>query len=235
MRKIILSAVLALTGLALQNAAAYEFTTRFKTQHYAVNEVILGPNDNYSSLLKNIILRDVQNHFPTGDKFQTTTAIFPYGSKGMAGTIREPTQAVLTTYNYSTDPEAAGHTFMDNVKYATDVGIYMSQRQLNTIVDNRVINDLFHELAEVPLILQDFTVDLNTVDHEGVRHLTMQQGGYIIDVAIIDSMYYTPEQMAAIKPKCKVTVLAVTDRALTADMPYYLAMHGALNRHKCDR
>ena len=228
-----LSAIL-LTLLALgasTNSHSYTLNQFINTSHYSINEVILDRGEAFDVKTQEKITKDIET-LAQGQNYQTVTAVFPAGSKGLKGTINQKLAGLLTISKYTQGP-ASVRVVTDNV-YATDVGITLDKDLLLTFVNNRVMTPLFEELKQLPLILADMEVEQNSKDYKGTRYYTFKQRGYVIDAAIIDSVFYDEDKRENVKPGCKVTLMALVDR-LSSDAPMYMAIHGAVNSIKCDQ
>lgn len=220
--------LLSFIGCTLNSVYAYTTNPKFLTNHYAIFEITLGPDEEYGVPLKNIIAQEAISH----SKYQSTSIIFPYQSPGLESTIKESALGVITTENYDKSKNAKV-TIDDGAKYATYAGIYITFEQLKRIVDNRSTVGLIAELVQMPLIITDLKVDMVSKNFKGDLFYTSSNNAILLDFQAIDSLYYTSSKMASLKNgKCKVSVLAITDRSV-AQIPYYIAAHGAVNDIKC--
>ena len=91
----VFAAAMALIYTASSNA--YVLTEKFVTEHYGVYEAILGKTEIYNDNLEQIMIKDMTAR----KKFQTTTIVFNYSSKGLSSTIKEPAVSVITTEQYN--------------------------------------------------------------------------------------------------------------------------------------
>ena len=211
-------------------ANAYSFTQVFNTAHYSINEVILDEGEFLNENLQKNIITKVQTK-AAGSKYQTVTAIFPFKSTGLKGSVNQKLSGLLTITNYGQGQDQIN--FSTQNLYATNVGIFLNHELLVQIVNNRVINSLVSEFAKLPLIFADMTVEQNTVDFRGTRFYTFKNRAYVIDAAVIDSLFYTTAQRASVKSGCKVTFMAMPDRVST-EVPVFLGVHAAINSIKCE-
>lgn len=211
------------------SAQGHVFTQKFNSMHYSVNEVILGPGETLDAARKSRIEEEEAAH-ARGLKYQTVTAVFPAGARGLAGTINQPLEGLLTVMNYGgKKPEVSWRT--ENVS-ATDVGIPLNRDLLRTLVDNRIISKVLTEFAGMPVIFSNLELELNRVDFRGTRYYTFKDRSYVIDTAIIDSLYYTRDQRSRVVPGCKVSVMAMVDHVLP-DAPLFVTARGAVNTISC--
>ncbi|MGN0903007.1 MAG: hypothetical protein ACI4M9_06965 [Succinivibrio sp.] len=209
------------------DASAYLMDAKFKTDNYAVYEVILSKSETYSSELKHIIAKDLVAQ----KKFQTTAIVFPYNTQGLKGTIKEEALGVITTEQYN-KANPATVLFDDKANAATYAGIYLTYSQLSKIADNRTVNSLVTELAKMPLVITDMPVTMVSKDFSGKLFYTISTGSIVLDFQPIDSLYYKKDQLKDVTNKCTISILAIADRTL-GFYPYFIAAHGAVNDIKC--
>lgn len=231
MGKMALSLLLAPVAAAVMSvsAHAYSFKTYFETEHYAVNEVILTDKEVLDENLKKRIQKEVKAQ-TKGTKYQTVTGIFPTGSKGLKGAVNQKLAGLLTITNYGSGDDKV--YFYERNLYAASIGITVNPDLLMQMVNNRMINPLLDELGQVPVIFADMKLELNSKDFRGTRFYTFKDRGYVVDAAIIDSLFYNEKERAAVKPGCRVTFMAMPDR-VTSDFPLHMAVHGAVNSITC--
>ncbi len=215
--------------MTAQNALAYNLQAKFETKHYGVYQVILGRSEVYGQNLKKIIAKDVASR----GKFQTTTAIYPEGSKGMGSTIKEKVVGIITTENYDRSPQVTVN-FNDRAKNSSYVGIYMNFKQLSKIADNRSLSSLASELAQVPLVLEEVPITVVSKDFKGQLIYTASSGAMILDFIVVDSLYYDKKKLSEATDKCKVNLLVMTDR-YTDFSPFFMGGHGAVNDLMCEK
>lgn len=225
--KSITTATIAFTLLIANSAFAYNITPKFETKHYAVYEVLLGKNEEYNSVLKNIISKDIA----TRGKFQTTAAIFPYGSAGLKSTIKEDMLGMITSENYD-GKTTVNISIDDKAKFATYAGIYIGFKQLSRIVDNRSLDALSVELTKIPLVIYDVPVTKVSEDYTGQLFFTATNSAVLLDFKVIDSIYYDSTKLRSVTNKCKVNILTMTDRFIET-VPFYMSAHGAVNDIIC--
>lgn len=223
----VFAAALALIYTASSNA--YVLTEKFVTEHYGVYEAILGKTEIYNDNLEQIMIKDMTAR----KKFQTTTIVFNYSSKGLSSTIKEPAVSVITTEQYNNTIPATVNISKDN-RYATYSGIFVTQKQLSEMANNKTMQPYFLELSKVPLVLSDLEVQSVSRNFENKLFITNDIKGAVFDIQLIDSIFYTKEKMNELKPNCKINVLFITDRA-TDNYPFMFAGHGALNDMKCTK
>ena len=211
------------------SANAYILTEKFVTEHYGVYEAILGKTEVYNDNLEQIIIKDMADR----KKFQTTTIVFSNTSNGLSSTIKEPAVSVITTeqYNNTIPPSVS---INKNNRYATYSGIFVTQKQLSEMANNRTMQPYLLELAKVPLVLSDLQVQTVSRNFENKLFITNDIEGAVFDIQLIDSIFYTKEKMGEINSNCKINVLFITDRS-TDNYPFLFAGHGALNNMKCTR
>ena len=210
-------------------ANAYKIEARFETQHYGVYQVILGKGEVYGISLKQIIAKDLSSR----KKFQATAAVYPFESAGMNGTIKEPTVGVITTENYDGSSSVTVN-LNDKAKNSSYVGIYLNFKQLSKIADNRTVNSLASELAQMPLVLEGVPVDVVSKDFRGNLYYTAATGAVILDFNVIDSLYYDKKKLESVTDKCTVNILSLPDRH-TNESPLFIAGHGAVNDIICEK
>lgn len=224
-----LTALLSCAFLYTQ-AHAYTLQTVFKTDHFAVNQVVLDEFEELDGELEYLIIRDVQTKHRIEKKYQSTTVVFPFGSDGLTGKINTPVNGILTVANYGSGEDKI--VFNKKKSTSSYAGLYVSYDFLVQMVDNRALNSLIPEILKMPLVITDIPVSLFSVDFRNNKMITSKSKAVILDINIMDSVYYKAKEMAKLKDKCKVTVLSFTDRALP-DVPLYIASHGALNNMTC--
>ncbi len=216
----------SLSGQAL----AYKLTTPFKSEHFAVNQVILDPNEQYNATLKQMLKRDSAITCKGSGKLQVTTAVFPAGSQGF-GAISEKVLAVIYASGYSQQEVL---DFDEHAGYAAWAGLRFSTESLMAIVDNRTTSVLLDELEGMPLLITNFKVDKKSSDYRNETYFTMKNKGMVIDFSPIDSLYYTKEQQKKIIRGCKLILMGRPDRLMCrGEIPLFLSLHGAVNDISC--
>lgn len=208
-------------------ANAYTINEKFGTEHFALYEVILGKGEVYDNNLKQIIASDSASR----NKFQTSTAVFSFGSQGLSGTIKEPMLGIITTENYSQSPKA-NFSYDDSAKNATFAGIYLTFEQLSKIADNRNLNSLILELVKMPLLLSNVPVSMVSKNFKGDLYYTIDSKAMVIDFAPIDSIFYKKEKLEELKSNCKINMLMIADRSVS-HVPFFISGHGAVNDIYC--
>lgn len=222
--------VLSLALCVSSFAFGYETSTVFKTEHFAINQIVLDEHERLDSELEYLITRDIQTKNHLDKNYQSTTAIFPSGSKGLTGKINTKVLGILTVANYDNKEDLI--SFYTKPDYTTKVGLYMSHDLLTQIVDNKLLNKLIPELSKLPLVITDVPVSVFSVDYNYKNFITSKTKAVLLDINIVDSVYYKAQDMAKLNDKCKVDVLAFIDRYVQG-IPLFLGAHGALNRIEC--
>ena len=202
---------------------AYNIEAKFETQHYGVYQVTLNNSEIYGQSLKQIIAKDLASR----KKFQSTAV----GSKGMQSNIKEKMLGLITVENYD-GTSSVTVNFDDRSKYASFIGIYMNFKQLAKIADNRTVNSLTSELAQVPMIIEEVPVTTVSKNYRGDLFYTVATGALVLDFQVIDSIYYDRKKLEAVTDKCKVSILSLADR-YTENTPYFIGAHGAVNDITC--
>lgn len=219
-------------GIALLFATssnAYVLTEKFVTEHYGVYEAILGKTEVYNDNLEQIMVKDMTDR----NKFQTTTIVFSNTSKGLSSTIKEPAISIITTEQYN-NTVPAKINISRNERYATYSGIFVTQKQLSEMANNRTMQPYLLELSKVPLVLSDLQTQNVSKNFENKIFVTTDIKGAVFDIQLIDSIFYSKEKMSELKGNCKISVLFITDRS-TENYPFLFAGHGALNDIKCTK
>ena len=101
-----------------------------------------------------------------------------------------------------------------------------------SIVETWLRRQVLTEFAGMPVIFSNLELELNRVDFRGTRYYTFKDRSYVIDSAIIDSLYYTRDQRSRVVPGCKVSVMAMVDHVLP-DAPLFVTARGAVNTISC--
>ncbi len=83
------SALIGLTAFST-TAQAYHLKTVFKTEHFAVNQVVLDAGEELDAPTRSAITGDVQAKNRLEKLSQSSTVIFPEGSAGLTGKINTP-------------------------------------------------------------------------------------------------------------------------------------------------
>ena len=214
------------------SAHAYQLTTPFSSEHYAINQVILNSGEKFDDQLIQMIVNDEAVNLSDG-RFQTTTAVFPQNSRGMSGSINEKLVGIISVTNYG----AKSNTVIvnDKARFATEIGIYFTLKQLTNMVDNRVIGKLLDELDKFPIVITDFEVMKKTIDYKKSLYYSFKNKAVIIDFNTIDSMFYDKKALNGVKKGCKLTIMGMPDRVLSeGEPPLFMALHGAVNDVNCD-
>jgi hypothetical protein len=230
LRKIAVAFAFIAAATFAQSADAHIFQQKFNTMHYSVNEVILGSGEVLDTQKQNKIVEEVQAK-ARGLKYQTVTAVFPPGAAGLAGKVGQPLAGLLTITNYGSGKGKKIEWRTQNV-FATNIGIVLNTDLLRQFVDNRVIAPLLSELRGMPLILSDLTLETNTRDFRGFRFYTFKDRSFVIDTAVVDSLFYNVQQRAQVKPGCKITMMVMADNVST-DTPLFIRAHGTVNSISC--
>lgn len=218
-------------------AQAYQLQTVFKTEHYAINQVILDDYETLDAPLQSSITGDVQAQNRLNRLYQSTTVIFPAKSEGYVGKINTPVEAILSISNYGSGKDRI--IFNRNVKYSSDGGIYLSFKQILEMVNQKVLSSLIKEFTQMPLVITELPVSNQGLDPTtGSYFITAVDNGVIIDLRVDDSVYYSHEAfypangVYPINKSCKVDVLVFVDR-LVNNVPMFMSGRAAINRINC--
>lgn len=220
-------------------AQAYKIQTVFKTEHFAINQVLLNEEETLDAPTQSAITGDIQAQNRLNRLYQSTTVIFPAGSPGYTGKINTPVEAILSISNYGSGKDRI--VFNRNVRYACDGGIYLSFEQIVEMINQRVLNNLLTELKKVPVILTNMPVSNQGLDPTtGAYYMTAIDDGLIIDMRVDDSVYYGREAFYPnggafpLNDSCKVDVLLFIDR-MSDNLPVFMSGRAAINRIVCPR
>lgn len=221
------------------SAQAYTIQTVYKSEHFAVNQVILEEHETLDAPTQSSITGDIQAQNRLNHLYQSTTAIFPYGSPGYTGKINTPLDAVLTISNFGTGKDRI--VFNRNLNYATDAGIYLSYDQIIEMINQRLLNSLMLELKEVPVVLTNVPVSYQGFDKTiNSYFISAIDDGLVLDMRIDDSVYYNKESFFPVDGKyvlndsCKVDVLLFIDR-MADKIPFFISGRAALNKVTCPK
>lgn len=212
-------------------AQAYEVKTIIKTEHFALNQVILGEHDVVDAPTQSSITGDIQTQNRLDKVYQSTTVIFPYGSKGFTGKINTPIEAVLTISNYDTGKD---RIFFDKRgKYSTEAGLYFTFAQLTDMVNQKNLNSLLLELKKLPIVVTNVPVSATGFDKTtGAFYVTSVDPAIILDARIDDSVYFSKEDRYKLHDNCTVNLLLFTDRMIE-NIPFFISGRAALNNMQC--
>ena len=203
-------------GLLSLSAQAYETKTVFQTEHFAINQVILGENEPFDGPIQSSITGDIQALNRLNKLYQSTTVIFPAGSQGYTGKINTPIEGVLTISNYDSGKD---RIFLNrNAKFMTNGGLYIDYTQLVEMINQRYLNKLIGEFKSIPLVLTNVPVSVSDAT--------------IIDTRIDDSVFYPKDDYYKLHKNCKVDLLLFTDR-IVPNIPLFISGRAALNRMEC--
>lgn len=224
---------LGLLGLStfLSTAQAYEIKTVFHTEHFAINQVILGQNETLDGPTQSSITGDIQTLNRSNKLYQSTTVVFPAGSPGYTGRINTPIEGVLTISNYNSNKD---RIFFDtNAQYAANGGLYIGYEQLSEMINQKVLNTLIGELKDLPVVYTDVPVSGTGFDPTtNSFFVTGISDATILDARIDDSTYYTKETYYKLNKSCKVDLLFFTDR-IVPNIPLFISGRAAINRITC--
>lgn len=234
-----LKALVATTSLCLgmlaftHSAQAYEVKTAFKSEHFAVNQVILDENESLDGPTQSAIIGDIQTQNRLDKLSQSSTVVFPAGSKGLTGKINTPILGVLTIANFETGKDRI--FFNKKLKYSTDAGVYISYDQLLEMINQKTLNNLIPELKKFPVVFTNIPVQATGYDPTTKSFfITSLSDGVIIDLRVDDSVYYPKEQLYKIRKGCKVNALAFIDR-LFDNIPLFISGRSAINYIDCSK
>lgn len=232
-------ATCGLCAMLCAPAQAYSLKTVIKTEHFAINQVILDENESLDAPTQSSITGDIQAQNRLNRLYQSTTVIFPPNSPGYTGKINTPAEAVLTISNFGTGKDRI--SFNRSLKYSTDGGVYLSFDQVLEIINQKVLHGLIEEFKQIPLVLTNVPVSYQGIDPTtGAYYITAADDGIIIDMRIDDSVYYNRSQFYPEKGKyvlndsCKVDVLLFVDR-LASNLPVFLSGRAAINHISCTK
>ncbi len=226
----------ALIGLSTFSsyAQAYSLKTVFKTDHFAVNQVILDQGETFDAATKSSITGDVQTKNRVEKVSQSSTVIFPEGSTGLTGKIKTPILGVLTIANFDTGKDRI--YLNTKLKYSTDAGIYISYKQLKDMINQKALQEYLPELRKIPVVFTEVPVSAVGVDPTmNGLHIVSTSDAYIMDLRIDDSVFYDKATRATLRKGCTVNVLTFIDRMLSDNIPLYIAGRAALNYMDCSR
>lgn len=233
------AATCSLCAFLSASAQAYSLKTVFKSEHFAINQVILDENETLDAPTQSSITGDIQAQNRLNRLYQSTTVIFPAGSPGYVGKINTPVDAVLTISNFGSGKDRI--VFNRSMKYSTDGGIYLSFEQILEIINQKVLNSLLPELKLLPVVVTNLPVSNQGVDPTtGAYYITAIDDGIIIDMRVDDSVYYTREEYYptvgkyVLNDSCKVDVLLFIDR-MSTKLPVFISGRAAINRISCTK
>lgn len=222
-----------IVSAALNQAQAYELTTVFKTEHYAVNQVILGHNETLDGPTESSITGDVQTQNRLDKLYQSTTVVFPTGSPGYTGKINTPVVGILSISNYGSGKDRI--SFNRNAQTASEGGLYISYEQLREMINQRVLNSLIGEFKRLPVVFTDVPITATGFDPTSNGrsfYITSVSDAAIIDLRIDDSVYYSMEEIHKLHKNCKVNVLTFADR-MVPNIPLFISGRAAINAINC--
>lgn len=232
----------AACGLAASICApahAYTFQEVFKTEHFAINQILLDENETLDTPTQASITSDIQAKNRLSRLYQSTTVIFPAGSPGYTGKINTPVEAVLSISNFGSGKDRIA--FNRTMNYSCYGGIFMSFEQIIEMINQRVLNSLLPELKKLPLVLTNMPVSNQGIDPTtNAYYITSVDEGLIIDMRIDDSVYYSRDAFYPneggypLNDSCKVDVLLFVDR-MTENLPEFISGRAAINKIVCPR
>lgn len=216
---------------ATSTANAYETTTVFKTEHFAINQVILGQTEHLDGPLQASITGDIQASNRLDKLYQSTTVVFPYGSVGYKGKLNTPIAGVLTIANYNTGKDRI--LFNTHAKFSTEGGIYLTFAQMLELVNQKQLQPIYGELKKLPLVITDIPVKASGFDPTTKGfYITAVNDGIILDVRIDDSVYYEKSEYQKLREGCKVNLLTFIDR-IVPNIPLFISGRAAVNAMDC--
>lgn len=220
-------------------AHAYKMQNVFKSEHFAINQVILDESEILDAAVQSSITGDIQAQNRLNRLYQSTTVIFPANSSGYVGKINTPVEAILTISNYGSGKDRI--IFNRNVKYSSDGGLYLSFSQILEMINQKVLNNLFPEFKKMPLVITDLPVSTQGIDPTtGAFYVSAVDDGVIIDMRIDDSVYYGKQDYYPVNgtfplnDSCRIDVLLFVDR-LASNIPLFMSGRAAINRIDCAR
>lgn len=216
----------------ISSVNAYTIEKSFISKNFAIFSVALDTYEKLDLSTQKLIQKEVSVRSQNANLLQTTAVIFPNNTKGLHSSIKEPTLGVITISNYDGQNKVYANF---NKGYATDVGLYLPYELLIALIDNKSTNNLVKELSGFPLVITDIPVDLKTYNYKNELYITSQNNAFILDLNIVDSVYYDKEDMKEnIKRGCTIDALTIMDRALFNNFPIFFAAHGSLNKINCN-
>ncbi len=220
-----------LSAAALNCAQAYQFSTPYQSEHFALHQIILDEHETFDEELRYEITRQVQTQNRISKHYQSSAAVFPYGSVGLASTISEKMLGVLSISNYGTGSDQI--VFNSSASSASQAGLYISFTMLRDFIDNKVLNPLLGELLRLPLIITDIPVSAVGYDQAGNFYATARNKAVILDLRLADSVYYSKQELRTLSPDCSLDALIFTERVMR-DLPLFISARAAANHINCN-
>ncbi|MCK0525975.1 hypothetical protein [Anaerobiospirillum sp. NML120449] len=216
-----------------QAAQAYEIKTVFKSEHYAVNQAVLGEGENLDGPTQSAITGEIQTQNRLDKLYQSTTVIFPAGSPGYTGKINTPILGVLTIANFNTGKDRI--YFNNKARFSSEGGLYISYKQLMDMLNQKTLNELIGELRKLPVVLTNIPVSSTGFDPTTSSFfITSMNKGMLLDMRIDDSVFYDKKTIRTARKGCTVNVLLFIDRMID-EIPYFISGRAALNNLDCSR
>lgn len=227
------SALLLCAALG-QLAQAYTFNPVFSGRKFAINEVILDAGEDLDDHLARQIAGEIRGDNKTRGLFQSTTAVFPSGAPGLKSGIKINAK-ILGVFDVRTYSDSDIKASFYSRQFATEVGIYLNFSSLRTIIDNKSTFFLLEDLraANLPVIILEMPVAMKGYDIKNSFFITGRSPAVLIDLMVLDSVYYSRDDYLAVGDNCRVNFMGIIDR-MQEDVPVFLNMHGAINKIICD-
>lgn len=216
---------------AFVNAQAYELNNVFKTEHFAINQVTLGPGETLDGVTQNAITNDVRQQNRLDKIYQSTTVVVKNGAPGFKGKIKTPIEGVLTIANYGT-----GHDRIDfntNVRTMINAGLYLSYDQIVEMVNQKSLSSLIPELAHIPLVITNVPVTKSSYDTTSRGfYVTSYDPAVIMDLRVADSIKYKIGPNFELNKTCRLSLLTFVDR-MVDEIPVFMSGRAALIEANC--
>lgn len=231
MKALLAAGCLALGLTAFANAQAYELTNVFKTEHFAINQVVLGPNETLDGVTQSAITNDVRQQNRLDRLYQSTTVVIKNGGLGFKGKINAPIEGVLTIANFGTGKDRI--LFNTNARTMSDAGLYVSFDQLIEMVNQKSFTPLLLELEKLPLIVTNVPVTKAGYDrYAKAFYVTAYDPAIIMDLRIDDSVGYKVNSKFELNDTCRINVLTFVNR-MVDEIPVFISGRAALNSVTC--
>lgn len=216
-----------------QAAQAYEIKTVFKSEHYAVNQVILSEGEALDGPTQSAITGEIQTQNRLNKLYQSTSVIFPSDSAGYTGKINTPILGILTIANYNTGKDRI--FFNQKARFSSEGGLYISYQQLMDMLNQKSLHDLIAEFKKLPIVFTNLPVEATGFDPTTKSFfITSVSDGAIVDLRIDDSVFYSKKDIYSLRKGCTVSVLSFIDR-MVENLPYFISGRAALNGFDCSK
>lgn len=231
MKALLAAGCLALGLSAFVNAQAYELTTVFKTEHFAVNQVTLAPGETLDGVTQSSITNDVRQQNRMDNLYQSTTVVVKNGDPGFKGKIKTPIEGVLTIANYGTGRDRID--FNTNLRTMINAGLYISFDQIIEMVNQKSLSALLPELAKLPLVITNVPVTKASYDSTTRGYyVTSYDPAVIMDLRLADSLKYRINSKFELNNTCRLSVLTFVNR-MVDEIPVFMSGRAALIDANC--